>query len=695
MMQNSSLFSSCAGFCSALALLFALFSCNKSSDLSGLDGDGVLTTGQSSEPKVIRYERIGVGVDGQPQSSAQAVAADGTKVTFDETSGSFSWQGTDLIRVQRSENAAVDVAIETSGSAASVEVPLIGTETRAGFAYYPASIQPDTDVTAVGSTSLEIPDTYSDYAYPYAPTPMLAVQTDAHGVVGSILNFQHLGGLMLLTVNVDSDVTSSVTKIKVTFDKRVCGDFTATVSGGYYQIATDSSSDNKSITYNLATPVAPGGSQKIFVPLPVGTYTVRNVLGYDADGALVSVTTTASASRTLARKGGRKVSVTMEKFTDYTVYNLVYGTGNCIIDAGTEANRTVTFDATPYEADADYLYTTTKAKFHVGYEKAPVSAKVLWYEGGISFADAANAASLNTNTYEVTVSGISGTGNCVVGLYNESNEIVWSFHIWSPGWNPTTTDTRNYNGYTVMGASLGAMNAYPNAASATLANACGMYYQWGRKDPLGRSSGSGTTLTTMTAVNGSVPSTASAGIIEVDNAAIGTANSVADHIAYSIKNPHMFIKYNFVPQVWFSTHTTYTYTDANWDNKLWGTLYNGSTYTQNGKTIFDPCPAGWKVATTGQVFANCTTTSTNGKGRNVTQVGSTPITDFIAYSGARSYNAGTVNYVANGGYYWSSCQSGSSNYPGQSMLANNANFQPTSGYGRAYGYPVRCVRLQN
>ncbi len=687
MMQNSSLFSSCAGFCSALALLFALFSCNKSSDLSGLDGDGVLTTGQSSEPKVIRYERIGVGVDGQPQSSAQAVAADGTKVTFNETSGSFSWQGTDFIRVQRSENAAVDVAIETSGSAASVEVPLIGTETRAGFAYYPASIQPDTDVSAVGSTSLKIPDTYSDYAYPYAPTPMLAVQTDAHGVVGSILNFQHLGGLMLLTVNVDSDVTSSVTKIKVTFDKRVCGDFTATVSGGYYQIATDSSSDNKSITYNLATPVAPGGSQKLFVPLPVGTYTVRNVLGYDADGALVSVTTTASASRTLARKGGRKVSVTMEKFTDYTVYNLVYGTGNCIIDDGTEANRTVTFDATPYEADADYLYTTTKAKFHVGYEKAPVSAKVLWYEGGISFADAANAASLNTNTYEVTVSGISGTGNCVVGLYNESNEIVWSFHIWSPGWNPTTTDTRNYNGYTVMGASLGAMNAYPNAASATLANACGMYYQWGRKDPLGRSSGSGTTLTTMTAVNGSVPSTASAGIIAVNNAAIGTANSVADHIAYSIKNPHMFIT-GSTPQAWFSTHNTYTYTNANWDNKLWGTLNNG-TYTENGKTIFDPCPAGWKVATTGQVFANCTTTKTGSKGYTITNVG-----DFIAYSGNRGYNNGTVGNVATIGYYWSSCQSGSNNYQGQNLLAYTS-FTPASGYGRAFGYPVRCVRLQN
>ena len=693
MMQNSSLFSSCAGFCSALALLFALFSCNKSSDLSGLDGDGVLTTGQSSEPKVIRYERVGVGVDGQPQSSAQAVAAGGTKVTFDETSGSFSWQGTELIRIQRSESAAVDVAIETSGSAASVEVPLIGTETRAGFAYYPASIQPNTDVSAVGSTSLKIPDTYSDYAYPYAPTPMLAVQTDAHGVVGSNLNFQHLGGLMLLTVNVASDVISSVTKIKVTFDKRVCGDFTATVSGGYYQIATDSSSDNKSITYNLAAPVAPGGSQKIFVPLPAGTYTVRNVFGYDADGAIVSTTTTASASRTLARKDGRKVSVTMEKFTDYTVYNLVYGTGNCIIDDGTTANRTVTFDATPYEADADYLYTTTKANFPVGYEKAPVSAKVLWYEGGISFADAANAASLNTNTYQVTVSGISGTGNCVVGLYNESNEIVWSFHIWSPGWNPTMTDTRNYNGYTVMGASLGAMNAYPNAASATLANACGMYYQWGRKDPLGRSSGSGTTLTTMTAVNGSVPSTASAGIIAVNNAAIGTDNSVADHIAYSIKNPHMFITYNTGSRAWFSTYATYTATNDNWDNNLWGTLYNVSTYTENGKTIFDPCPAGWKVSTTGQVFASCTATKTTNKGLTVTKVGDTPIADFVAFSGYRLYSTGAVGAVPGNGYYWSSCQYNSSNY-GEYMLAG-ANLGPTNGLGRAYGYPVRCVRLQN
>ncbi len=684
MMQNSSLFSSCAGFCSALALLFALFSCNKSSDLSGLDGDGVLTTGQSSEQKVIRYERIGVGVDGQPQSSAQAVAADGTKVTFNETSGSFSWQGTDFIRVQRSVSAAVDVAIETSGSAASVEVPLYGTETRAGFAYYPASIQPNTAVSAVGSTSLELPDTYSDYAYPYAPTPMLAVQT-----VGSNLNFQHLGGLMLLTVNVDSDVTSSVTKIKVTFDKRICGDFTATVSGGYYQIATDSSSDNKSITYNLATPVAPGGSQKIFVPLPVGTYTVRYVSGYDADGALVSVTTTASASRTLARKGGRKVSVTMTKATSiehYTPYELVYGKGNCIIDDGTDDDRNVTFDATPYLADDDYLYTNTPAEMSPLYKEDPVSAKVLWYEG----LSKAPSASLSPN-YQVTVSGISGTGNCVVGLYN-ANEIVWSFHIWSPGWNPTTTDTRNYNGYTVMGASLGAMNAYPDADHATLANACGMYYQWGRKDPLGRSSGSGT-LTTMTAVqSGIVP--AAGTTIAVNDAAIGTANSVADHIAYSIKNPHMFITYNTGSNAWFS-NATYTATNDKWDNKLWGTLYDG-TYTEKGKTIFDPCPAGWKVATTGQVFANCTTTKTNKKGHTVTQVSSTPITptDFIAYSGYRDNSTGAVGNVANTGYYWSSCQYTSTSNNGEYMLASTS-LLPKSGYGRAYGYPVRCVRLQN
>lgn len=692
MMQNSSLISSCAGFCSALALLFALFSCNKSSDLSGLDGDGVLTPGQSSEPKVIRYERIGVGVDGQPQSSAQAVAADGTKVTFNETSGSFSWQGTDFIRVQRSENAAVDVAIETSGSAASVEVPLIGTETRAGFAYSPASIQPNTDVSAVGSTSLKIPDTYSDYAYPYAPTPMLAVQTDAHGVV-SILNFQHLGGLMLLTVNVDSDVTSSVTKIKVTFDKRVCGDFTATVSGGYYQIATDSSSDNKSITYNLATPVAPGGSQKLFVPLPVGTYTVRYVSGYDADGALVSVTTTASASRTLARKGGRKVSVTMTKATSiehYTPYELVYGKGNCVIDDGTDDDRSVTFDATPYLADADYLYTNTPAEMSPLYKEDPVSAKVLWYEG----LSKAPSASLSPN-YQVTVSGISGTGNCVVGLYN-ANEIVWSFHIWSPGWNPTTTDTRNYNGYIVMGASLGAMNAYPDAASATLANACGMYYQWGRKDPLGRSSGSGTDLTSMTAVqSGIVP--AAGTTIAVNDAAIGTATSVADHIAYSIKNPHVFITNGTGSNAWFSTYSRYTETNDNWDNNLWGTTYDGKTYAEIGKTIFDPCPAGWKVSTTGQVFANCTTTKVNRMGLTVTEVGGTSITDFIAYSGYRDNSSGAVGAVAgpNGfGYYWSSCHYTSSNSNGEYMLAG-ANLLPSNGFGRAYGYPVRCVRLQN
>ncbi len=531
---------------------------------------------------------------------------------------------------------------------------------------------------------------------------MIAEQTTESGVsVLDNLRFLHLGGVALLELQVAGDVTTNVTKIVVNMDKRITGDFTAAGSFGGYSIKTDGvTTSGTSVTYNLASPVAPGGSQKLFVPLPVGTYTVSSVSAFGSDGKRIAKSSSATSSFNITRRGGKKFTdgnaIALAKVTpqEYDTYGIVYGTGNCIIDSGTASNRSVSFDAQPYEADSNYLYTDTEAV--PDEAKAPVSAKVLWYES----LSAAPSASLNTNTYQVTVSGISGTGNCVVGLYNSSKEIIWSFHIWSPGWDPTSDNTRSYNGYTVMGASLGAMTAYTAGSSATLANACGMYYQWGRKDPLGRSGG-GNSLTSMTAVqSGIVPSTASAGIIAANSGTIGSATSVADHIAYSIKNPHMFITNGGNSYAWFSTYTTYTETNAEWDNKLWGTTYTGSAYTEIGKTIFDPCPAGWKVATTGQVFNGLTassgTTHVANKGRDISAtLSGTSVTDFIAYSGFRKYSSGAVDSVASTGYYWSSCQYSSSSHSGHYQGAYSSCFGPTSDRGRAYGFPVRCVRLQN
>lgn len=263
-----------------------------------------------AQEKDIHYERL-------------AIASD-TKVSFNETTGNFAWQGSESIRVQRSVSDAVDVSVDVSGAEAEVEIPLVGSETRTGFAYYPANILADASAAA-RCYNISLPYTYDDYVYPYAPTPMIAIQADSDGLLlGNRLEFQHLGGVLLLTLTVDEGVGDDLQTLVVRTDKRIWGDFTAAASGGHLSIATDSDATLKTreVAYKLASPVSAGSTVQLMLPLPVGTYTVEKVLGYTANGKLVAATTSASSSYTVGRKKGKKVSMTLYDFQILAGWNM-------------------------------------------------------------------------------------------------------------------------------------------------------------------------------------------------------------------------------------------------------------------------------------------------------------------------------------------------------------------------------------
>ncbi|MCD8207779.1 MAG: hypothetical protein LUD72_07570, partial [Bacteroidales bacterium] len=110
------------------------------------------------------------------------------------------------------------------------------------------------------------------------------------------------------------------------------------------------------------------------------------------------------------------------------------------------------------------------------------------------------------------------TGNALIGAYNSSNEVIWSWHVWSreASNDPRTVNTKLYYtydwdsngiygrdsgrprvaGYTIMNCNLGAMQDEPsgsiyatsgrNNGATGFSNAVptfGTLYQWGRKDP--------------------------------------------------------------------------------------------------------------------------------------------------------------------------------------------------------------------
>jgi hypothetical protein len=143
-------------------------------------------------------------------------------------------------------------------------------------------------------------------------------------------------------------------------------------------------------------------------------------------------------------------------------------------------------------------------------------------------------------------------GNCYVAIYNSSNEILWSWLIWA-GAEPSevTSGTDKF-----MNRNLGSI-AVGNYSR-------GFLYQWGRKDPFPAADGNNYTPYSY------VPARL-------------TSHSIVEApitVAYAIANP-----------THFTSHSAWMTTDD----------YRSNLWSDTEKTIYDPCPAGWRVPTRTQM----------------------------------------------------------------------------------------------
>ena len=398
-----------------------------------------------------------------------------------------------------------------------------------------------------------------------------------------------------------------------------------------------------------------------------------------------------------------------------------YGPHNCYLISGTDQ---VDIFVTPYKSDIRFRKT---GKLASSSEAAtPTKAKLLWRE------DALNLTVGTISNNKVPVTGITGNGNAVVAITDASDNILWSYHIWVPEIDPTAglltyaiPSASNGSGstYEVMPIALGAMNKATvavdgTATDATNAKSFGLYYQWGRKDPLGRpgavSVSNNVDNFTATTFSGLSGVTSWVGANNVFNLAgsddITAETTDAEMIAYATANPTKFIY-----------DATGKYANYDWvmkkNDHLWG---NGSGYlyprkAQIYKSIYDPCPEGYRVApkdlwnrftVDGGNYGSQDTDAKrdatfNASNRNSlgTQHGyhfyytawQTGLTDFYPASGYRNRTSGALADVGSNGVSWSSSPTQSSAYAGY-LHFNATSVYPQSSNSRAYGFPVRCVR---
>ena len=390
-----------------------------------------------------------------------------------------------------------------------------------------------------------------------------------------------------------------------------------------------------------------------------------------------------------------------------------YGQHNSYLVYG---ETTVDIDVTPFQSDIRFRKKGTPAPS----APQPTKAKLLWRE------DALNLTVGTISNNKVPVTGITGNGNAVVAITDASDNILWSYHIWVPEIDPTAglltyaiPSASNGSGstYEVMPIALGAMNTVAAGATAVV-DSYGLYYQWGRKDPLGRpgavSVSNNVDNFTATTFSGLSGVTSWVGANNVFNLAgsddITAETTDAEMIAYATANPTKFIY-----------DATGKYAKYDWvmkkNDHLWG---NGSGYlyprkAQIYKSIYDPCPEGYRVApkdlwnrftVDGGNYGSQDTDAKrdatfNASNRNSlgTQHGyhfyytawQTGLTDFYPASGYRNRTSGALTNVGSNGYSWSSSPTQSSTNAGN-LNFNATNVNPQNNNSRAYGFPVRCVR---
>ena len=253
-------------------------------------------------------------------------------------------------------------------------------------------------------------------------------------------------------------------------------------------------------------------------------------------------------------------------------------------------------------------------------------------------------------------------GNSSIAVYDTNGTILWSWHIWSSaeGWNDHVYKN---NAGTMMDRNLGATSATPGNVGAL-----GLLYQWGRKDPFMGSSD-----------------------ISISTVAIslGTWKTVSGSqtVDYAIENPMTFIGGVEWCAGMGADDTDYT--------KRW---------LESEKTMYDPCPVGYRVPKGGEsgfwstalgtssATSEGTTWDETNKGRHWTLADGT--TAWYPAVGNRNYGSGVLSYVGSHGFYWSASPlpSGSSTRNAHYMVFYDGNTTPAGSYSRGYGQSVRCVR---
>jgi len=282
-------------------------------------------------------------------------------------------------------------------------------------------------------------------------------------------------------------------------------------------------------------------------------------------------------------------------------------------------------------APGSYKFKAVTGNKATAFVEEPYDATVLWEtwndDSEVTEGSVLASASYAEDYIIIHTGGTLTPGNAGVAVRNADGEILWSWHIWIP---ETAVATASYGG--IMGAdlmdrNLGALVVTEDGNDPVDPRSYGLMYQWGRKDP----------FTAAGTFNGSSPATCAGEQDEVAAAQITLEESVA--------HPRRLGHIN---------------------NGDWLISADDGLWSDTDKTIYDPCPPGYRVPpmNTSAPFWSSDLTTQAGWGVNVAagwlKIGS-PEAGVFPIAGYRDdYSVGGLSKVGVRTLYWVSYGSGAS-----------------------------------
>lgn len=560
-----------------------------------------------------------------------------------------------------------------------------GTETTFGVnvAFYPyeadlictAEYDTDDNVTSYQIANVTIPSeqTYAENSFPNGAFPMVALtsSTDDKG-----LKFRNVCGVMKFNI-IGSGIVKSVV-LKGNSNESLSGNATVRVYPDNVTVPTIEMAEDasKTITLNCGDGVQLSDTPTAFmmaVPPTAfeGGFTVL-VNAVDTDGTgFVSELVTTNANNSVNRSRIRNMPV------------LGVGESDAMTAEGaTDLSTSATANCYIVSAAGKYIFPTVKGNSSTSVGNV-FYCDVLWESYGTAETISEDAliakAFYSEDKIIFQTAETFREGNAVIAAKDAGGKILWTWHIWMVSKEQyeigDSMEEYTYgNDGVLMDRNLGAISrAQLNVGTL------GLLYQWGRKDPFLGSSITKEANNHLTAA----PSTMTWPSAVESTESTGT-------IQYTIENP-----------------TTYIYTTDfsgdwlyNWDDE------ESLTRWDSDKTIYDPCPPGWRVPDN-DVWADFNDelhrfdpdyTKAYGAKFQVS-INDSATTTWYPYSGyivgynpSDASSLGKLSAVGTYGYYWSATHDGIN--AAKALMFYDTTTDVAATFNIAQGCSVRCMKIQ-